>query len=394
MFVDYILNGKGHGEFGKALGACGYEPGLMRPFVNDDGIPCVTVNTGRKITKDGKERDEKKTYTIAQMMERGIYNSTFNAASMRKEEWQYLDKTVLTAARTRLRAWTDLAASSRVSGFDAMSHLTYEYEAMSDPGEAMVSMDGIADGRGDSPLFALSSIPLPITHSDFHSSLRKLAVSKNRGTPFNVVMAEAAGRRVAEMVERMVIGTITGPNYGTVSTGPTAHRGNSQVYGYTNFPYRITKTDLTTPTGTNPQATVDDILEMRDLLYAQGFYGPFMVYTSTDWDRVLDDDYGQIAGASYGFAPSGTLRTRLKQIEGIQDIRRLDFLDGAVNPYTMIMVQMTAEVAQAIDGLPIRTVQWETRGGWQINFRTFCIQVPLLRYNYAGDTGIVHATTS
>jgi hypothetical protein len=58
-------------------------------------------------------------------------------------------------------------------------------------------------------------------------------------------MAEAAGRRVAEMVEKTLIGVETGMTYGTRSgDSTTAHTGTSTVYGYTNFPYRVTKTNL------------------------------------------------------------------------------------------------------------------------------------------------------
>ncbi len=394
MFVDYILNGQGHGEMGKALEGCRFDAGLMRPFFNDKGVPCVTVNTGRKIQKNNEYVPELKTHTIANMHSRGVFNPTFNATTLRKDEWIYLDRQLVMANRQRLRAWTDLAAASSVSGFDGMAHMTYEYEAMSDTGEAMTSMDGMADGRGDAPAFALSSVPLPIDHVDFYISQRKLAVSRNSGTPLSVPMIESAGRRLAERAERRLIGTITGPQYGTRSTGANAHRGNSQVYGYTNFPYRMTKTDLTTPTGSNPGATVDDILEMREQMYAAGFYGPFMVYTSTDWDRYLDDDYGNTTGSSYGFAPSMSLRERIKGIEGIQDVRRLDFLDATTNPYTIIMVQMTADVAQAIDAMSPRTIQWETRGGFQINFRVFQIQVAVLKFDYNENCGILHATTS
>jgi hypothetical protein len=138
---------------------------------------------------------------------------------MRKGDWIELDKIVLKAARPRLSAWADLAASSQVSGFNAMGRLTYEYEAMSDPGEAVVDMDGLADARQDNPLFKLRSLPLPITHSDFMYSARRIAVSENQGEGLNTTTAEAAGRRVAEMIERTTIGTETGMSFGTQAAG-------------------------------------------------------------------------------------------------------------------------------------------------------------------------------
>jgi hypothetical protein len=58
------------------------------------------------------------------------------------------------------------------------------------------------------------------------------------------------------------------------------------------------------------------------------------------------------------------------------------------------MVQMTPDVARAINGQDITTVQWETKGGMQLNFKVFCIQVPQLRADAYNNCGIMHATTT
>lgn len=389
MFVDYVLNGQGFGNVGRQMSDIRYDPGMLRPYIDEHGHRCVTVNTGRTIrdNKTGRDVPLKQKMRIADLMSRGIYTPVFNATSLRKEEWIELDKTVIRAARQRLRAWSDLASRNSFGGFNAMSKMTLEYEAMSDPGEAMVDMDGLAGGRQDSPLYKLRSLPLPITHSDFWFSQRRLAVSGNSGTPLDTTMAEAAARRVAEMIERTVIGTETGATYGTQTTGITAHDGTSTVYGYTNLPQRITKTNLTAPTGSNPESTVADILAMRNTMYGYKFYGPYMIYHSTDWDQYLDNDYARLGGNNANM----TLRDRLRAIEGIEDVRRLDFLTST---FTLIMVQMTSDVARAIDGMGITTVQWESQGGMRLDFKVMAIQVPQLRFDYNGVAAIQHATTA
>ena len=54
MFVqDFVMNGQGYGELAGALAGCRFEPGMMRPYFDDKGQRCVTVNTGRKV-KDAK----------------------------------------------------------------------------------------------------------------------------------------------------------------------------------------------------------------------------------------------------------------------------------------------------------------------------------------------------
>lgn len=386
MFVDFIMNGQGHGAVAEQLASCRFETGLLRPYFDQRRNRCVTVNSGR-IDNNGKPLYEKRL--VSEMMAEGIFSPVFNQTSLRKEEWIQLDQVVLKAARQRLRAWADLAGANSFGGFNGMAKTILEHETMSDPGEAIVDMDGLSQGRNDSPRFQLEGLPLPITHVDFNFSARRLASSRNSGTPLDMTMAEAAARRVAEKVEKTLIGVDAGITYGGGSSTPTYGRA-STVFGYTNFPARITKTDLTTPDGTNAASTLSDVLEMRDLLYNANYFGPFMLYHSTDWDQYMDNDYILTGGN----VATQTLRDRLRAIDGISDVRRLDFLTSDNDPFTLIMVQMTSDVARAVNGMDITTVQWESVGGMQLNFKVMCIQVPQLRADYYDNCGIVHATTS
>lgn len=400
MNTEFLVNGQATGEFGRNLMQNGWDDGYFRPFYNSRGEPCITVNTGRIIEKDGKFFQEKETRRIVDEMGKGRFNPTFNATSLRFADWIHFDNRLLLATRQVLRAWTDLSAASTVGGFDAMSSMTFEYEAVTDIGKVHVSMDGRTSGEDFQPEFVNSSVPLPIYHVDSSMGMRYDLVSKKRGTPMSATKIEQAGRRIAEYVEDTVIGsligggTVIGATYGT-RTGFHAHREASRVYGYTNHPSRQTKTDLTTPTGTNPDDILQDVLEMRDLLYDAGFPGPFLLYHSTDYNQYMDADYGVIAGSSYGFAPTKTLRQRIREVEDISDCRQLRRLTSAGgNPFTMIMVNMDGQTAEAINGVTPRTIQWETKGGFELNFRTYAIQVPLLKYDANGNMGIVHGTTS
>lgn len=404
MFVNYVLNGEGHGPIGSVMNEARvgrrFEADLLRPFIDERGRPSVTLNTGRPLKRDGKvvlnartglPEPERKDFLIRDLEKMGVSSPVFNAAFLRKDDWIRLDTAVVRATRQRLRAWADLASANSYGGFDGMGKMTLEYEMSSDPGEAIKDMEAISEGRHDEMLFKLASIPLPITHSSFWYSQRRMAVSANSGMPVQTVSAEAAGRRVGEMIERTLIGTETGITFGTRSTGVQPHEGTSTEYGYTNFPYRITKTDLTTPTGLNPDDVFTDVLEMRETMYSYGFYGPFVVYTSTGYDLYLDRFFTVGTSAQGLAAPSTTLRRTIEGIEGISAVRRLDFLTSG---YQMIMVQMTSDVAQAVNGMDVTTVQWPEMGGLKQKFRVMAIQTPLLRRNYAGVTGIIHGTTS
>lgn len=405
-----------------------WDPGFQRPYFDKNGRPAVTILTNRWTQNDvknggGERRRLREHRLISDLVNNhGIMSPVFNATSLRKEEWIELDRTVLEASRYRLRAWGDLSAASSFGGFDGMNKMLLEHETMSDPGEAIVDMDSLTEGRTDSPKFQLEGLPLPITHADFWFSKRRIGISRNSGTPIDTAMAGSAAQRVAESVEKTLIGNNTGVTYGGASTHVGGYGRTSSVYGYLNFPSRITKTNLTTPTGSNPEATVADALAMKDSLTARKQYGPFMLYHSTDWDQYMDNDYARLGGDN----ASMTLRDRLKKIDGIQDVRRLDMLfasqpqtdpyytsstvgttgkaiytgpggegiGSSANPFTLLMVSMTPQVCRAVTGLPITTVQWETKGGMQLNFKVMTIMVPQIRADFYGNTGLLQASTS
>lgn len=391
MFVDYIQNGAGVGEIAQALQGVRFDPGYMRPFFDDNGVPSVLINSGKK--KQNAKGELEPIFNKVRIADIGQGMSpVLNATTLRKEEWIQFDNVVVMEARKRMRAWADLAASSRFGGFDGMSKMILEHETTDDPGEAFVDMDGLSEGRGAAPSYQLEGMPLPITHSGFSFSSRQIAASRNSGTPLDTTMAERATRRVVEAVEKTVIGVQTGITYGGNSTQVGGYGRTSAVYGYVNFPDRLTKTNLTAPTagGWSPDDTVNEVLAMLDLLYDAGFYGPFMLYTSNDWSQYMNRDYALTGGNN----PSQTLKQRLMAIDDITDVRRLDFLNSASNPFNLILVQMTSDVARAVDGMGIRTIQWESRGGMQRHFKVMCIYAPQIRATYAGACGICHGTLS
>jgi uncharacterized linocin/CFP29 family protein len=242
---------------------------------------------------------------------------------------------------------------------------------MSDITPATISMDGLRRSESDRPVFDLKTMPLPIIHKDFGFSARQIATSRNGGSPLDTTTAELAGRRVVEEVEKLTLGITNTYSY-----------GGGSVYGYTNFPGRLTG-DLADPAagGWVPADTVADVLAMRQQSRANFHYGPWMLYNSPDWDVYLDEDYAAAKG-------DNTLRERLLKIRGIDSIETADYLEGM----QFIMVEKNPEVARAIVGMDITTVQWESQGGLQIDFKVMCILLVQVRADQNGNTGIVHRT--
>lgn len=414
MYTDYVLNGVGHGRVGSVLGEVRYDSGLMRPYkeqTNGRTHSCCTINTGRKVWNQQKQRMDPvfEQVRIKDLMEAGIHSQVMNATTLRKEEWAELDRKVLLAARLRMRMWADVVKRASYGGFNGMAKMILEQETASDPGIALVDMEGLTPGHQDSQQYQLQGTPLPITHTDFWFGDRRLAISRNSGMGLDIAGAEAGGRRIAEMIEKTTIGVETGVLYGGNSTQTGGYGRPSQVYGALNFPNRLTNTQLTLPTqgGWTPATTINQILGLRDQLTAQKFYGPFMIYHSNDWDRYMDQDYILTGGN----VATQTMRKRILEIGADEEperqilgCKRLDFLSATVsapndpariltaNPFTLIIVQLTPEVVQAINGQDITTIQWPTVGGMKINFKIFCIQVPRYQADHYGNCGLLVAT--
>lgn len=351
--VDFLVhNGKGfqaHGDVAKVLLDSDFDPGALRPYFGSDNRPYITKNV------NGTQQ------TVLAL----------NAPTiLRKDEWKMIDDQVMDAVYTTpVRLWNDLRARGNVIRIpNGMGKTVYEYQRASDIGPATTSMDGIRESDADRPEFDLTGIPLPIIHKDFQFSARQIAISRNNGPSLDTMMARLSARKCLEEVEKYTVGSQTFPFAGY------------NIYGYTNFPQRMTQT-LTAPSSANHATTISEILSMRKKLTDKGFSGPFVLYNSPAWELYLDEDYLTTKG-------DNTFRERILAIEGISAIRTSYWLPGN----TMLMVQLTPEVAQPIVGMDVTTLQWPSKGGMMVNFKVMCIMIPLLRADINGVTGIVHGS--
>jgi hypothetical protein len=395
---NYVLNGQGVGPVGAAFNVVNrltgsFDPGMLRPFIETDpnspdvGQPCAQLRVGMIYNnKEGKYYPRYEKRPIYYWEQMGIRSPVFNATSLTRDDWIEIDRAVERATRQPLSAWADLrAANSRT--FDAWNRMSLEYTASSDAGEVVKSMDATDPGRDDMPLSIMRSVPLPVIHGDCSFPQRIVDQTNAYGRGLDTEMVEQITRRGWEMVEKTLIGTETGVTWGTRSTGPWPHTGTSTEYGYTNFPYRVTKTDLTTPVGTNPEAIVQDVMEMIETMNGNGYYGPFVLYHSTPYSIYMNSDYFRSGSTS----AVRTVRERVMEVEGITDIRRLNWLTSG---YQLVLVDLNSGQFQAINGMAPRTVMWDERGGLIKKLCVMMIQVPFLRAPYNGVAAIVHGTTS
>lgn len=321
-----------------------------------------------------------------------------NATVLPKEAWIRLDGRVNQAVRKRLSLWQIMRNRVTYGGFDGMATPILERELLTDPGEAVVDMEGVAEGGNFQALNALQGMPLPITSSSFYLSERFLVASRNSGRPLDLQRAGMAARRVGEMIERTAIGSVAGMAYGAAAAG--SYLQTSKVYGLTTHPARITKTDLTS--SATIMGAIDStggttfnkmVMAMVELAKANNFFGPFVLLvsagngTTTGYDRVLSHDFKANSDL--------TIRQRVLQNSEIADIQRLDYLDGDV----LILVEFDEDYIQAVNGLEVITISDTTNMGQRHNFKVMGIQVPWIKSAFLNQTKtevtpIVHGTTT
>ena len=335
----------GGGAVGSRLLANNMNVGVLRPFIGNNGRSYITIN--------GK-------------------NELVANATLRKDEWKQLDDAVVAAAQQRLIGVADLYSRGLVYRLaNGMGTTVLETETMGDTEAAQVSMDGATRGRRDRPDFSIGYLPLPIIHKDFFLDIRTLNASRTRGQSLDTIQAATAARKVAEKAESMLFTGLSTYTY-----------GGGSLYGYTDHPNRNTHT-LTAhwdDAGATGETILADLLGMIQKSIDDRHYGPWVLYIPTNFQTALGEDFKAASDKS--------VRQRLLEIEGVQDIKVADFLTAD----NVVLVEMTTDTVRMVEGLAIQTLEWSTEGGMILNYKVMAIMVPQIRADYSTYCGVVHGS--
>lgn len=329
----------------------------MRPFIANDGGSYV-------LNFKGGDRKDPKNY------EKSRINTN---ATLRYDEWRTLDEAVVSVADNRLIGFEDLRRNGLVKPLgNAMGTTVLTWQEMSDALTASISIDPVRKGRNDRPDFSTSHIPIPVVHADYSLSERILQESRMRGNGIDVMDAERAARRVAEQLEDMLFGATSSFTY-----------GGGVIYTYLTHPNRnqVTLSQNWDASGKTAEEILADVLACKQASINDNYFGPWMLYVPTAYDTVLDEDYKSTSAGM-----SQTIRQRILQIAGIQGITVVDRLTAD----NVLLVCMQRDVVDLIDGMPLQNVEWDTEGGFIHNYKVMTIQVPRIKKDYAGRSGVIH----
>jgi hypothetical protein len=367
--VDLIGRGGGIGDVAsKFASESALSVNKMRPWLNEkDGRVYISVFKG------GDPNDPKSYYNQPIMANAG--------GTLRRDEWKRLDEALVEVSRYRLGGAADLVSKGLTYDLgNGMGTTVLEWHDVSDAMEADLTMDGVTRSIGDRPVFQHNYLPIPIIHVDYEINERVLQASRKLGNPLDTTAAERAGRKVLEKLENMFF-TDT-----TYSYGEKDSRNRNTIYSYLNYPDR-SQVKLSVPwdaSGCTGAMILQDVQEMKALSISNYHYGPWQLYIPTAYETVMDDDY-DVSGSSLM-----TIRERLMKLGGIQGIKVVDTLPAN----NVLLVQMTSDVVRLVRGMGLTNVQWSTEGGMVHKFKVMTIQVPQIRSDQNGKTGIVHLAAS
>ena len=364
MNVDLILNGEAQGAVASELLAQGRtDVGMMKPFIDSKGRSCVTIFSGG----DPKDPNNYRTQLST------------NTAVLRRDEWKQLDEAVMNISEYRLGGVQDLIDKGLTYNLgNGMGSTVLEWHDVSDALTADMTMDGVSRAKNDRVVFQTNYLPLPIIHADYEINSRVLASSRSLGNPLDTTMAERAARRVAEKLESMLFTNTT------YAWGAADDRSRNSIYSYTNHPDRnlVTLSNYgawDSQSSTSGAEIVNSVLAMKQSSINDYHYGPWKLYIPTAYETIIDADYDTTT-------PGTTIRERILKIAGIEGIKVVDSLTAA----NVLLVQLTSDVVRLVRGMALQNVEWQSEGKFITNYKVMTIQVPQIRSDANGTSGIVH----
>ena len=364
--VDLIGNGQAQGEVARMIKNRQLDPNRMRPWLGSDGNSYFTVFKGG-------DPGDLKSYSV-------VPAPPNVNATLRRDEWKALDDAVVRAKDYRLGGIDDLIAKGLTFQLgNAMGTTVLEWHDMVGDLDADISMDGVSRNFGNRPDFKYNYIPIPIVHVDYEMNLRELETSRNMGNGLDTTMAERATRAVMEKLENMLFKDLT------FSFGEKDSHNRNTIYSYINHPDRnqVSLIHAWDDSATTGKDIVDEVISWKQASIEDRHFGPWQIYIPPAYETILDEDY---VGSNPDTAPNTTIRQRLLAIDRIAGIKVIDSL--AAN--TILFIQMTPDVVRLIQGLPLQNVEWATEGKFVEKYKVLTIQVPQIRSDADGRSGIIH----
>lgn len=287
-----------------------------------------------------------------------------------------IDDAVIEVGLERLTIFADVMASGLTFPINnPLSVMNVQWEQISKSGGAQRTMSPGARGENQLVDRAIKNIPVYVTTDDFSLNIRTLLASERAGQPLDLTQVKQATRRVNEAFEDSIING-AGLTVGSNATPGILAAPNANTYVYEGSGMAW---DNVAKTG---EEILTDVLAMIDELQADNMFGPYNLYVPTTYGNKLNQDYKS--------ATSGTILARILELSEVSKVAVADRL-GADRT---VLMQMTSDVIDIIDGEQPTVVPYLSPDGFTFYWIVMGIQVPRVKDDYDGQSGICLGFTS
>ncbi len=328
--------------------------------------------------------EETGSLSIAGMRQAGframeqVYNSSeFRTAAPLPDKSQVLiDRAVVEVGLQRLSFVADLISEGLVYNLpDPLSVTQLEWSKSNKIGAAQRTMSPSARGENKLPILLPGRIPIYLTTDQFEIDIRTLKMSQRVGMPLDVSMAKACTRAVNEAFEDAAL------NGATTLDGQALVDSGYSAPGLLNAPNANTQTITvaawtTAPVGTTVMA---EVLSMIGKLQTDKKFGPYNLYVGTAIGTALQTDFKANGDSS--------ILDRLQQVDAGGRKLRVRVTD-MMPVSTVVLVQMTSDVVEIIDGQRPTVIPWTSLDSFTIHNLVLGIMIPRVRSDYNGDSGV------
>jgi hypothetical protein len=311
----------------------------------------------------------------------GLSVQEMRALSPLPENAQKLvDTAVVKVGLERLSVVADLMAEGLTYNLpNPLSVTEVQWESVNKIGDAIRTMSPEARGEFQLPDRSINRVPVYLTMDDFSVNIRTLLASQRVGQPLDTFMVEEATRRVNEAIEDAAING-AGIQQNGYTTPGLLTASVSTAYTYETSGGSTTAWTHSSKTG---QKIVNDVLAMIDLMQAAHRYGPYNLYVNTTYGNALNKNFSD---GTTTFPT--TILQRLEQIQVGGRNLRVRVADRLPTDRT-VLVQMTSDVIDVIDGQRPTVVPWTSPSGFTLFWAVMAIVIPRIRKDYDSNKGIV-----
>jgi len=131
---------------------------------------------------------------------------------------------------------------------------------------------------------------------------------------------------------------------------------------------------------------VGDVINGITVLQTNRKFGPYHLYVGTTIGNKLQNDY---ATTGVTVTPGKTIMQRLEEVDAGNGAKLVVKVADRIPADTAILVQMTNDTVEMIDGQAPTVIPWTSASGFVMFWLVLAIMIPRVRDDYDQNSGVL-----